>query len=83
METTHIRITEELKEELDECDGQNFTEKVRNYCFTGEQKDVNRNVNSSEELQEIKKLVEDVNRKLTDVEPLTKKEVDNIISRYV
>lgn len=65
METTHIRITEELKQELEECEGQNFTEKVKNYSYTGQTDDVNTDVNPTEIVNQLKEELGQVNSSLT------------------
>lgn len=82
MDTTHIRVTEEMKDELLECEGQNFTQRIKNYNSNNTEQ-VNKNVNIDEDVEEIKSKLDDVNKKLTDTKPLTKREVDDVMSRYL
>lgn len=67
METTHIRVTEEMKSELMDCDGQNFDERIKNYN-QDTTNDVNTDVNMNEDIEELKDKIEDVNKKLTKLD---------------
>jgi len=82
MGTTHIRVTDELKDELMNCKGENFTERIKNYNSDSTEQ-VNKNVNKDEDLEKIKSKLDKVNNKLTDSKPLTKREVDDVMSRYL
>jgi len=76
METTHIRVTEEMKQKLDNTEGQNYDERIKNYS-QDPTKDVNKNVNKVEEVEEIKSQIEDVNKKLTKLD--IQKEVEKAL----
>ena len=49
-DTTHIRVTTDLKDELEDCDGHNFTERIRNYA--GKHESVNNGLTRSD-LEEV------------------------------
>ena len=82
MDTELIRVTKEMKEKLEDQDGDNFTERIESYS-EDQTSDVNENVNMDEEISKIKEQIKDVNNKLTSIDSLTQKEVDDVISRYV
>lgn len=48
-----IRVTEDLKQKLEDCEGSNFTERIENYAKDQE------DVNNSLTLPEVKSAVED------------------------
>lgn len=48
-----IRISEDLKQKLEDCEGSNFTERIKNYAKDQE------DVNNSLTLPEVKSAVED------------------------
>lgn len=80
MGTELIRITEDLKQELQQEEGENFTDRIRSYADKQESKNPGFD---DQELEEIKNKLERVNKKLTEHKPLTKKEVDSVLQRYL
>jgi len=78
METTHIRVTKEMKEKLDDTKGQNYDERIKNYsqALTN---DVNKNVNNSEQLQELIELIKDVNKNVNSIETMDKSDIRNAL----
>lgn len=69
-DTTLIRISPDLKEELDQYSGSNYTQKIRNKA-------------AKKQIKQLKAQVDEIEEKLTNVKPLTQKEVDDVIQRYL
>jgi len=80
MGTELIRVTEDLKQELEQEEGENFTDRIRSYADRQESKHPEFD---DQELEKIKDKLERVNKKLTELKPLTQKEVDNVLQRYL
>jgi len=82
MGTTHVRIHEDLKEKLLDAEGENFTERIYNFN-SGNTENVNKDVNENQDLQDLKDMIKDVNKALTSIETLDKRDIDEVMSRYV